>query len=211
MILDNNAISFQEYLEKKYGKGANRDILSGVLTKDLREQADFINWYLLHNNINKHKLFVHALFHENHSVQYKNPNSGYVIYYSDEHLESSSNDIVKALEWMGRDYILIDAANKTFKQLEEYLLPFHSRTKYEVFKEFENMLLNSDKVLILKNISKLKGSKDAKIKNARSFIKVLDDAHFKNITPKADIIFIDTARFLEDAWDNIGIYLNILG
>lgn len=45
---------------------------------------------------------------------------------------------------------------------------------------------------------------------ARSIIKINDDAHFKNIFPKSDIIFVDSAAFLERSWEQLGTYINIL-
>lgn len=65
-------------------------------------------------------------------------------------------------------------------------------------------------ILIIIDFSKMKGTTPDRIGHVRSFIKTLDDAHFKDIQPKADLIFVDYASFLQEAWESIGIYLNIL-
>lgn len=35
-------------------------------------------------------------------------------------------------------------------------------------------------------------------------------AHFDGIIPRANLIFVDYAAFLQKAWSTIGIYLNVV-
>ncbi len=86
---NDNIISFEEYRRKKAGKNYREDDLSAIFRKDLREQEDLTDWYLFHNTFNKHKLFVHTIFYENHIQKIPNPNSGYVIAFFDEIYPSS--------------------------------------------------------------------------------------------------------------------------
>ncbi|MCL6592223.1 MAG: hypothetical protein K6U80_20040 [Firmicutes bacterium] len=83
------------------------------------------------------------------------------------------------------------------------------RYSSDAAKAIRTELLYSDKVLVIKEISKLKGN-DRKDMIARGLIKICDDAHYKGITVNSSLIFIDYASFLQKAWDNIGGYLNIM-
>ena len=169
-----------------------------------------MDWYSFHNIFNKHKLFIHTLFLENHVDGRKNPNSGYIVCYNEEQLDTSTKRIVEAIEWEGRKPIIVNAVDKTFRQVGQIITGFEYKDNYETSKEIKDFLLRSNKVFVFQGISKMKGTIQEKIIHVRSFIKMLDDAHFDNIRPKSDLIFVDYAKFLQDAWEHIGIYLKVL-
>lgn len=208
--MNDNIISFEEYREKKLGRMQEESPLNELFKKDLREQRDLLDWYSFHNIFNKHKLFVHTLFTENHVNGLKNPNSGFVVCYSKEQLDSNTKRIMEAVEWEGRKPKLINAADKTYRQIGEMVTGFLQRDNYESSKEIKFTLLHSNDVFIFQGISEMKGTTQDKINRVRSFIKILDDAHFDNVHPKSDLIFVDYAKFLQEAWEYIGVYLNIL-
>jgi hypothetical protein len=203
-------ISFEEYRVKKLGRKQEESPLNELFKKDLREQKDLLDWYWFHNQFNKHKLFVHALFLENHVPGRTNPNCGYIVCYHQDQFDTNTQEVVKAVEWEGRTPVLINAADKTYKQIGELITGSPQQSNYKSSQKIKETLLQSDEVYVFQGISKMKGTTPDKIGHVRSFIKTLDDAHFKDIQPKADLIFVDYASFLQEAWESIGIYLNIL-
>lgn len=147
----------------------------------------------IHNMVNKHKLFVHGLFTENRGPA-QNLNSGYVICYDKELVEFNTAKILEAIRWEGREPVLFNAAGKTIRQLGEDVPLISGRSAHDVYKAIKELLLYSDKVVVIREFSKLKTSGN-KPGWARSFIKILDGAHFDGIKPKADLIFVDYADF----------------
>ena len=129
--------------------------------------------------------------------------------YKQEHIEKHKNSLIDALKWESRDYITIEAANRSVREIGQVFHWNSYRTVYDLYKSFKELLLSSDKVLVFQEISRsrMSGSKRA---FGYSLIKVLNDAHFDGISPRSDLIFIDYAEFLQKAWDNIGAYLKIL-
>ena len=208
--MSDNIISFEEYREKKLGRRCRDSPLDELFRKDLREQRDLLDWYSFHNIFNKHKLFVHTLFLENHVDGRKNPNSGYVVCYNGEQLKTNTKKIAEAIEWEGRNPVIVNATDKTFRQVGQTVTGLQHSDNYETSKEIKDLLLRSNKVFVFHGISMMKGTTQEKIIHVRSFIKMLDDAHFDNIRPKSDLIFVDYAKFLQDAWEHIGIYLKVL-
>jgi hypothetical protein len=207
---NDNIISFEEYRQKKAGKNYREDAFTAIFRKDLREQEDLINWYLFHKDFNKHKLFVHSLFYENHIQKIPNPNSGYVIGFNKKAIENHSKAMIDAVTWEGRDYILLQAAGCTYRQLGEMVNGYKSRSSEETSQAFRDVLLKTNKVIIIQELSKMKMSAVEKTDIARFLIKILDDAHFDGIFPSSDLIFIDYADFLQKSWESIGTYLTVL-
>ena len=204
-----NIISFEEYRKRRGGHSYREDALSRLFKKDLREQEDLIGWYQFHRRFNKHKLFVHSLFEENHQAGNINPNSGFLVAFNRKQVLSHTSFVIEAVEWEKREYVLIKCAGKTYRQLSEKLSQFPVNTNYDAHGVFENFLLTTNKVLILQEFSKSKitGRKD---NYARGLIKIADDAHFRKIYPSSDLIFIDYGDFLSRSWESIGPYLEIL-
>jgi hypothetical protein len=211
--MDNdNVIPFEEYRKKKMGSAYQKDMFSEMFSRDLRDQPEMIAWYEFNKAFHKYRLFVHTLFFQNHMAPFRteNPNSGFVACFNESQMKDGARGIFEAVAWEKRKPIMIDAAHKTYRQLAEQFPEYPIRYSEDVHGMFREILLTSDKVMVVVGLSKLKVNKFTKIGIARSLIKILDDAHFENITPRSDLIFVDFASFLQDAWDNIGIYLNIL-
>ncbi len=148
------------------------------------------------------------MFSENQNIDNINPNAGYFIYFTTEQADNNINKIIDALNWLNRNYIFIDANNCTFKEMARQIYNDKPRGNYEAWKMFEEILLNSNKVLIISNISK---SKIASRKSGyvRSIIKFNDDAHIKGLKPQSEILFVDDACFLQRSWSELGPYINI--
>jgi hypothetical protein len=85
---DDNLISLETYRKENQDHDYRRNALSEVFNKDLREQADLMQWYRIHRIINKYKLFVHTLFCENHIRKGLHLNAGFVAAYNASQLES---------------------------------------------------------------------------------------------------------------------------
>ena len=109
--MSDNIFSFEEYREKKLGRKHGENPLDELFRKDLRDQRDLLDWYSFHNTFNKYKLFVHALFLENHAAGRKNPDSGYVVCYNGEQLETNTKKIGEAIEWEGRNPVIVNATD----------------------------------------------------------------------------------------------------
>ena len=92
--------------------------------------------------------------------------------------------------------------------MAKHLFGTEPNSRSDAWKMFEEVLLGSNKVIVISNISK---SKIASRKSgfARMIIKINDDAHLKKIKPESDILFVDSAGFLERSWDELGDYINI--
>jgi len=205
---EGNVISFSEYLKKKK-KGILLDKqYFEALGADIKTRPELIFWYNFQNQFNKHKLFLHALYTSNHQDGNPNPNAGYFICFSEEELQDCINKIIEANKWLERSVALIDANNCTFINMAKQLVGAEPNSTSEAWDMFREVLLDSSNVIVISNISKSKIS-TKKSSFVRSMIKINDDAHFKNIKPKSDILFVDSACFLERSWGDIGSYLNI--
>lgn len=111
-----------------------------------------------------------------------------------------------------KKHILLYCNEKTEKEIllliAKYLkMPMTKNIEITYFfNVFKEALYYDDKVFVFVELSK------SKIKNVeglyRSIIKIIDDAHFKDISPQSNIIFIDYASFLEKHYDYIGTYLD---
>lgn len=205
---DTNIISFLEYIEKKNKRNSlNRNIID-ILSDDIKEKPELIEWFNFQNLFNKHKLFLHALYTENHQSKNKNPNCAYFIAFDNDQVNYHVNKIIKANNWLGRKQIVVDASNCSFRQLICKIFNDNPKNNNHAFDMLRTLLLESDNVLVISNLSKSKLSPN-KSRWVRSFIKVNDDAHFDDITSMSDILFVDSASFLEHSWQDIGSYLEI--
>ncbi len=83
--------------------------------------------------------------------------------------------------------------------------PNSKRDAWNMFKEIQ---LNLDKVIVISNLSQSKVP-SSKSSQARSLIKINDDAHFEAIKPKSDLVFVDYASFLQRSWSELGPYIDV--
>lgn len=139
-----------------------------------------------------------------------NPNSIYLAGFTDNHLDALEEGVMSGLECNHKQCLFIDMKDQPASYLYEKIVG--SKVPRDQWaKRVDEKLYHSDQVLIIKTMSK------SKIKHPedtfRELIKTLDDAHFKNIHPKTDLVFIDYASFLEKHYEHIGTYLttNLIG
>ena len=203
-----NIISFSDFLEKKNKKSSLNKNLIDILSDDIKDKPELIEWFNFQNLFHKHKLFLQAMYTENHQSNTPNPNSGYFIAFDNEQIKYHINKIIEANNWLGRKQIVIDATDCSFCQLVCQISNEKPKNNSHAFHILESLLLESDNAFIISNLSKSKLTPN-KSSWARSFIKINDDAHFNGITPKSDILFVDSASFLERSWQDIGSYLEI--
>ncbi len=206
--MNDKIVSFEDYRKRKLGDNYKRDALSVVFEMDLREQPEMIAWHQFHTIFNKYKLFVHTLFNENMNID-KNLDSGFVIVFNEEQIIKAEDGIRNAVDWWGKKPFVLKAKEKTLIQLCQQLTGETYRTNFEAMRSFKQILLHSDNVIIISELSKLK-SNGKKEHIARHLIKTLDDAHFEGIKPESQLIFIDFATFFQKAWKDIGSYLKII-
>lgn len=207
-MTENNIISFAEHLKKKNGKFSIDSNFIEVLSEDIKNKPELIEWYNFQNSFNKHKLFLHGLFTANHIIENINPNAGYFVSFTEEQVNENVSRIINALEWLGRKFVLIDAEDCTFKDMAEKIYGVKPKNTHDAWIAFEEFLLKSQDVMIISNISQSK-IPSRKSGFARSLIKVNDDAHLRGIKPNSDIVFVDTACFLQRSWKDFEIYTNI--
>ncbi|MFO7751353.1 MAG: hypothetical protein R6V54_14795 [Desulfobacteraceae bacterium] len=208
--MTNNIISFEEFRLKKKKAESENDPIMQVLKRDLREQEELVDWYLFNRSFNKYKLFLHSLFYNNHErLKGSNPNTGFIQIFNEKQIESIVGRTKDALEWLGRNFIIVECKDKGIREIGRQL-PFDKCNNYnDFYKLIQYALLKTDYVLVFKELSKSKVTIN-KSEIARSIIKINDDAHFKSIFPQSDILFIDYASFLEKSWEDLGPYIEIL-
>ena len=203
-----NIISFEEYLKKKNKHTTIDKSLLEKLSQEIKDNPDLLEWLNCQNLFNKHKLFLSALYTVNHISGDKNPNSGYFIAFEPKAVEHHAEKIREANDWLERNTIFVDANNCTFRQIASQVSGDQPKSNSEAHYIIKSTLHDTDNVLVIANISRSKISSN-KSGWARSIIKINDDAHFNNINPNSDILFIDNAVFLERSWEQVGIYLEI--
>lgn len=209
---DGKLISFDKY--KKRRSKAD-DSGSDIISTQFRTGApsghkDFLDWYGEYYSFDRHKLILCSLFYENHECKGGiNPKAGFVVVFTREDLDIQSRSVCKALEALKRTFTVVNAAEKTFRQMGEEISKERCQTANDAMIKFESLLLNTNTVLVIKEISRYKGGLK-KGDLVRSLIKILDDAHFKDLSPKADLIFIDHAHFLEEIWMGIREYIHLI-
>lgn len=150
-----------------------------------------------------------SLFYDNHEIKEGvNPKAAYYICFSQDQILSKEASVTQALEKIGRKYIVLNASNKTFRQLGEFIIDNKCPTQEAAYKAIENLLLYTDYVLVITELSKLKSKQKALV--LRSLVKIIDDAHFDKIYPSADLVLIDYADFIQKSWNCVGTYLKLI-
>lgn len=203
---NDNVISFADYLKKKEIKIHIDEQYFDALSEDIKNRPELIAWFNFQNLFNKHKLFLHNLYSLNR--QNRNLNSGYFVSFTEEEFIINKNKIAEANKWLERSTIFIDAKNATYKEMAQQLYGTSPKSTAEASNMFQDTLLKSNNVIVISNISQSK-IPSGKSDYVRYLIKINYDAHIGRINSKSDILFIDSASFLERSWDSIGPYINV--
>jgi len=132
-------------------------------------------------------------------------NSGYLGGVGLESVKELEELSTYKLEEMKKRFKIVDAKRLTYSK---FINSFGGiGTLQEQMKDIENKLYHDDTVLIIENISQLKETEEKKVNIIKEFIKILDDAHIKGVEPLGNLIFIDTASFLDINYSHIGAYV----
>ena len=154
------------------------------------------------------KELLRRVFDTNHKVlRGHNSNSIYLIGFNKEQFKELEENVKLAVKSLERVYKFVNCANKTFIEIVEEIVSVKYKTNYEAGKVLEQVQMKSNIVIILREFSKSKIKKSDVAMYFKTLIKNLDDAHFENIHPLSDLIFIDYASFLEKNFNEIGLYL----
>jgi hypothetical protein len=173
------------------------------LQKKLHDISNF-------NSVNSYKLFLCSLFYENHKLlQGCHHRAGFLIGFDSAGIEGLTREIKAVLKNLDREYILIDANGKTFNQCIQIFTGKKYHTLNNPFADLRKILLNTEKVVIFKELSKCK-LKNNKSSMVRSIIKILVDAHFNDIRPLSDLLFVDYAEFLQKSWEYICPFIKVI-
>jgi len=202
----NNIISFESLRRELIA-----DKLTGRLMRDARIQKELHDIYNF-QSVNKYRLFVAALFYENHKMlKGHNPRTGFIVGFDSNFIGPISEEVRSALEHIGREYVIVDANGKSFTDCIKSITKKDYHANHQAFADLKEMLLNSSSTVVFTEFSKSKiRTRAKKCWTARSIIKILDNAHLSGIRPVSDLIFIDCATFLEYCWRDIGTYLKIM-
>ena len=154
---------------------------------------------------------IEMTFTENHLIQNgQNPNQLYFAGINKKELDRLEYFSTQYLKMVERKFIVIESKELTINKiisdtLIKLEIEIEKKTDAWLSKRFYDVLYFQDVVIIFKELSL---SKTPNIQVFfREFIKVLDDAHMKNIKPRGDIVFIDYASFLEKQDEYISSYL----
>ncbi|EBQ9564243.1 hypothetical protein DPT59_12460 [Salmonella enterica subsp. enterica serovar Stanleyville] len=133
----------------------------------------------------------------------------YLPAFSESQIELLEKSTSEALNILNRNFVFVDARDKSALAICESITNSSFRTVHNGFTAVKEMIMNTDIIIILIGISKANMARKEGF--TRGLIKTIDDAHFKNVIPESNIIFIDYASFLEKNWDYIGPYLSVFG
>ena|GEM_PF-3562539 len=201
----NNTISFESFRRHLIA-----DELTDKLMRDARIQKELHDIYNF-KSINKYKLFLAALFYENHKIMKgRNPRTGFLVGFDANHITVISEEVQLALDAIGREYVIVEANGGSFAHCVKSITGKDYHVNHEAYTDLREILLNSNKAVVFKEFSQSKiRTRGRRCLMARSIIKMLDDAHVSDIRPLGDLVFIDYADFLQHCWQTIGPYLRI--
>lgn len=137
----------------------------------------------------------------------QNNNGVFFCYFDSRQQETMLAAAVTAAKASQREAIVIDAGDKGIKEIAHMIGGLYSNplNESDAYYKIEDYINNNGDILVFTGIS------SSKIKNKsgfiRSLLKILDDGHFKNIQPKGDLVFVDTASFLDKNWDELNAYI----
>ncbi len=205
--MTDNIISFSDYLKKRDKPLQVDPGFIEALGDDIKNRPELLEWFRFQTTFHRHKLFLHSLFMANRGIS-RNPNAGYFMCFTEEQVAHNTAKVLEALKWLDRTFIHIDAKDCTFGDMAAQLSGTKPSGTRDAWIMFEEILWNSDKVIVLSSLSRSK-IPSRKSSQARSLIKINDDAHIKGIKPKSDLVFVDYAAFLQRSWSELGPYVDV--
>jgi len=198
-------ISFSDYLKKRDKQLRVDPGFIEALGDDIKNRPELLEWFRFQTTFHRHKLFLHSLFTTNREA--RNPNAGYFMCFNEEQVAHNTTKVLEALQWLDRVPVLIDAKDRSFTDMAAKLSGVKPGSKRDAWNMFKEVLL-TDKVIVITNLSRSKIS-SRKSSQARSLIKINDDAHFDGIKPRSDLVFVDYAAFLQRSWSELGPYMDV--
>lgn len=150
--------------------------------------------------MNKRRKPFTRIFLENHLKTKRKLSPGiFLIGFNDDQLANIEQQTTDSIREMGRNLRVVDVENLTAKDIYCVINKRYSSTILEAYTQLIDTFQNEDLVFVIKNLSKSKIPYKGHI--VRKLIRALFGDSYKNIAPKADLIFIDDARLLENNWD----------
>ena len=204
--MGSDLIDFMEYLKRHIGASKPTISLEDIEAFCRLDDAS-VSWISSLFAFARYTLFLKTLFYINDSGT-GNRNAGFMIGFTEDHLEHMTKSICSALSAMDRSFRVADAAGKSYLKIVYELTGLNCSSNYAAYEAMRALLYESDDVILVKGFSLSKSpSKAGKL---RDWIKTLDDAHLHGVTPNADLILVDYGSFLQKVWNSIGPYLSIL-
>lgn len=215
---ENKIISFEEFIKRMKNRQKNTNVPMidvSTIKRATEQDPQHIEWVLLQHAFAKYKLSLNCLFYHNHQFNAgRNPDSAFFVGFERKDLNKIEKGVCDALKELGRDYLVVDAANKPYRKIVKEIcripeMPgMPAMSTYELRNTLRQVLYSRDNVIVIKEIS---GSnlQSRKAGFVRALIKIIDDAHFDKVHPKTDLVFIDYANFLQKIWENVGPYLQV--
>jgi len=149
-----NTISFESFKKQLIA-----DKLTGRLMRDARIQKELHDIYNFQST-NKYKLFLAALFYENHKIMKgHNPRTGFLVGFDSNHITVISEQVQSSLDGLdgiGREYVIVEANGKSFADCVKSFTGKDYHVNHAAFTDLKEMLLNAKKTVVFKEFSKSK-------------------------------------------------------
>ena len=150
--------------------------------------------------MNKRQQPYTRVFLENHLRTKKKLSPGiFLIGFNDEQLTAIEQQTVESLQDMGRHVRIVDVENLSAKDIYCVINKAYSPTIVEAYDHLLETFQTEDTVFIIKNLSKSKIPYKGHI--VRKLVRALFGDSAKDQNAKADLVFVDDARLLENNWD----------
>jgi hypothetical protein len=140
----------------------------------------------------------------------ENPDGLFFYGFSDSQIDELASDIAVFLPRLARPFVIVDCRGKSLARIvgEAAGVTDGPVTIQKTWTALERRLQHETWTTVFVRFSQAKVTQ--RPMHARSIIKILDDAHFDGIRAASDIVFIDFASFLEEAWEDVSVYLRLV-
>jgi hypothetical protein len=191
-------ISFNKY--KNSAKLKSKKVFPKEMY-DPKQQLTFFDF----NYADKYKQFLCETFYLNKEVL-NHTMAGVIIGFGPDNIKKIGCSVKNILNELKRKYIFIEAGGKTFIQCVKYHTGKYCVTNSDALSILENIMLNTDTVVVFNEFSKCKirGDKESLM---RCIIKIGD----RKENPVPDLIFIDYAVFYHKSKSLLSPYIRCIG